>query len=69
MTPSWSILRECGIERKEKDKPRRQRKLSLCQLRKRRHIGSKEPRVPSTTKLQKECPNGNLEGYWKHPAP
>eukprot|EP00983_Pelagomonas_calceolata_P052697 1142957-Pelagomonas_calceolata.AAC.10 len=32
-----------------KKKLRRQRKLSLHQLRKRRHIGSGEPRVSSTT--------------------
>eukprot|EP00983_Pelagomonas_calceolata_P086716 1156818-Pelagomonas_calceolata.AAC.1 len=61
----------CGglLLRKRKEKLRRQRKLSLHQLRKRRHIGSKEPWIPSTTKLQKEGSNGDLEGYWKHPAP
>eukprot|EP00983_Pelagomonas_calceolata_P095854 1158063-Pelagomonas_calceolata.AAC.1 len=35
-------------------KKRRQRKLSLHQKRKKRHAGSKEPCVSSTTKLQKQ---------------
>eukprot|EP00983_Pelagomonas_calceolata_P028395 889495-Pelagomonas_calceolata.AAC.1 len=47
---------------------RLRRKLSLHHLRKRRHIGSEEPRVPPTTKLQNYSANGGLEGYWKHPA-
>eukprot|EP00983_Pelagomonas_calceolata_P054145 1143588-Pelagomonas_calceolata.AAC.1 len=43
-TPSWSVLRECGTESIQFN---RQRKLSLHQLRKERHIGSKSRESPS----------------------
>eukprot|EP00983_Pelagomonas_calceolata_P079099 1154532-Pelagomonas_calceolata.AAC.2 len=45
------VVRWSYGKNKEKEKLRRQKDLSLHQLRKRRHIGSEEPWVPSTTKL------------------
>eukprot|EP00983_Pelagomonas_calceolata_P027987 877993-Pelagomonas_calceolata.AAC.1 len=57
----------------KKKRLHRQKKLSLHQFRKRRHIGSEEPRASSTTKLQlffeRRKANGDLEIYRKHPAP
>eukprot|EP00983_Pelagomonas_calceolata_P054079 1143559-Pelagomonas_calceolata.AAC.1 len=41
--------------RDRKEKLRRQRKLSLHQLTKRRHIGSEEPRVSYTTQVTSEA--------------
>eukprot|EP00983_Pelagomonas_calceolata_P073722 1152253-Pelagomonas_calceolata.AAC.1 len=43
----WLVHARIGKEKKRK--LRRQRRLSLHQIRKRRHIGSEELRVPSTT--------------------
>eukprot|EP00983_Pelagomonas_calceolata_P084010 1156275-Pelagomonas_calceolata.AAC.2 len=59
--PEGKHWNKCDIERKEKQ--RRQRKFSLDQLRKGGHIGSEEPCIPSTTELQKEDSNGDLEGF------
>eukprot|EP00983_Pelagomonas_calceolata_P054710 1143824-Pelagomonas_calceolata.AAC.1 len=42
------------VKEKKKKKLRRQKKLSLHKLRKRRRIGSKELQVPSTTKQEKD---------------
>eukprot|EP00983_Pelagomonas_calceolata_P124029 1161064-Pelagomonas_calceolata.AAC.1 len=60
------------VTKRRKEKLRRQRKLSLHQLRKRRCIGSEDARSresPPPQSYKEEKASGDLEGYWKHPAP
>eukprot|EP00983_Pelagomonas_calceolata_P041386 1138040-Pelagomonas_calceolata.AAC.2 len=61
--------RPVNKDEKKERKVRRQKDISLHQSRKGDALAQKSHESPSTTKLHKKSANGDLESYWKHPAP
>eukprot|EP00983_Pelagomonas_calceolata_P051777 1142562-Pelagomonas_calceolata.AAC.2 len=57
----------CLVPERKRKKLRRQRKLSLHQLRKERHIGSKSHESPSPE--DERGVNEDQVGFWQHAAP
>eukprot|EP00967_Tisochrysis_lutea_P054469 scaffold68114_cov19-Tisochrysis_lutea.AAC.1 len=47
----------------------RQRKITLHHFRKKDTLAQKSHEPPPPQGYRPECANGDLEGYWKHPAP
>eukprot|EP00983_Pelagomonas_calceolata_P071473 1151251-Pelagomonas_calceolata.AAC.7 len=60
------IAHPSSMEKEKKKKLRRQRKLSLHQLRKERHVGSKSRESPSPAD-EREI-NVDRVGFWQHAA-